>query len=98
MIWKLYRMIALLSCQHVLSACFGRYASWQIDTQVEDIDQLIRLINCINQYQNLHPNFAKDQYGSVEGFVRTHLSEQDWIVLVQILEPSLRQVQPENLL
>ncbi len=65
-------------------ACFSSNASCQIESLVERLNRLSRIVKFIRQYYGLHPNFAKDRYGSIDVYLRQHLSEQDWVLLAQL--------------
>ena len=84
MVWKLYRMMAIILFRCVVITCFGHYGSYQLDVQIERLNRLNRIIKCIRQYYGLHPKFVKDTYGTVENYLRQHVSEQDWVLLNQL--------------
>ena len=90
MIWKLYKIIALLFFRCAVIASSGQDAFYRLGEQVNKINRLIRIIEGIRQYHGLHPRYAKDTYGTLEGYLKRHVSESDWVLLTQLqLIPSM---------
>lgn len=84
MVWKLYKLMAYVLVQCAIAACFGRTDSGQLEIQINKLHRLKRIIACVRDYYGLHPNFVKDTYGTMENYLRQHISEHDWALLTQL--------------
>ncbi|WP_461065723.1 hypothetical protein [Spirosoma horti] len=90
MVWKLYRMMAVVLFRCAVAACFDRTSSGELGIQINRLYRLKRIVICVRQYYGLHPNFAKDTYGTMENYLRQHISDHDWVLLthLQVIKPN----------
>lgn len=74
--------------------CFDRTDTIGLDIQMNTIHRLRRIITSVRQYYSLHPNYSKDTYGTVENYLRRHVSEPDWVLLTQchLVEPAQTRI------
>lgn len=84
MVWKLYKMLAQVLFRYVVMVCFDRTNDNGLAMQLNKIHRLRRIIIAVRQYYGLHPNYSKDTYGTMENYLRQHVSEHDWILLTQL--------------
>lgn len=84
MIWKLYKALAQVLFRWALIVCFDRTNANGLAAQVKIVHRLRRIIVAVRQYYGLHPNYSKDTYGTLENYLRQHISEQDWVLLTQL--------------
>lgn len=90
MVWKLYRMMAQILFRCAVAVCFDRTDSGELETQINKLHRLKQIITCVRHYYSLHPNFVKDTYGTLENYLRQHISEHDWALLsqLQVIKPN----------
>jgi hypothetical protein len=91
MVWKLYKMMAQVLFRCAFTACFDRTDSGQLEIQINKLHRLKRIIACVRDCYGLHPNFVKDTYGTMENYLRQHLSEHDWALLTHLQVIKLNQ-------
>ena len=84
MVWKLYKMMAQILFQCAVAACFDQANSGELEAQINKLHRLKRIITTVRHYYSLHPNFVKDTYGTLENYLRQHISEHDWALLTQL--------------
>ena len=88
MSWKLYTTLTIASLRFGIAACFGPFSTNKINDQLETISHLLEILACLKQSYALHPHFLTNTYGDTKGYLRSHLSEQNWLLLVSIMESS----------
>lgn len=89
MVWNLYKLMARSLVRYAAIACFGPNDAGQLEAQVDKLNRISRILKCIRAYYSLHPKFAADTYGPVEGYLKQHSSELDWALLnkMHVIKP-----------
>ncbi|RZK63896.1 MAG: hypothetical protein EOO85_30525 [Pedobacter sp.] len=77
-------MMAHILFQCASAVCFYRINSGELEAQINKLHRLKRIIACVRHYYSLHPNFAKDTYGTLENYLQQHIAEYDWALLTQL--------------
>jgi len=76
--WKLFVLTARQSA-YALRAVFMRMdEGQQLTEEEENIDKLQHVLTHIEQFNNMHPHYARHRYGDLAGYLRQHLSEEEW--------------------
>lgn len=83
MIWKIYKLSALLSLRSCFAAFTTRNFTALVDTQSANMSRIERIIQVINHYYGMHPSLLEGKYANVEAYLSKHLSEKDWYFLIQ---------------
>ncbi len=76
--------------------CFSRNSA-RAEAEFAELDQVARIVKATRQCQNTHPAFVKHLYGDLNGYLRQHLSEEDWSLWVQLDAAKPKPVQPSPL-
>lgn len=95
MIWKLYVKSAKIFLRSCSATCFSRDSA-RAEAEFAELDRVSRMIRAIRQCQNTHPAFVKHLYGDLNGYLKQHLSHEDWSLWAQLNEakPESTQTPP----
>ena len=77
-------MMAQVLVRCAIAVCFDRANADGLDVDINKLYRLKRIIAAVRQYYGLHPNYSKDTYGTMENYLRQHISEHDWALLAQV--------------
>ena len=76
--WKL-SILSARQAVYALRAAFGRTdGRSQLADEENNVDKLQHVLTRIDQFNNMHPNYARHEYGDLAGYLRRHLSEEEW--------------------
>jgi hypothetical protein len=90
MIWKLYKKSAGLAF-NMLKASLKRNGTQEGETCMQAIEGMSRIIDCLKEYENMHPSYAKSNYGSIGDFMKQRLTRDDLSLWIQLQDdPSTR--------
>lgn len=84
MVWKLHKIMVGVLFRCAILVCSGRAGSGELESQLNKLHRLKRIIVWVRQYYGLHPNYARDTYGTMENYLRQHIAEYDWALLTQL--------------
>ena len=96
MIWKLYVKSAKVFLRSCSATCFNRDSA-RAKAEFAELDRVSRVIRAIRQCQNTHPAFVKHLYGDLNGYLKQHLSKEDWSLWAQLDAAKPKPVQPSSL-
>lgn len=66
--------------------CFSRNSA-RAEAEFAELDQVARIVKATRQCQNTHPAFVKHLYGDLNGYLKQHLSDEDWLLWAQLNAP-----------
>ncbi len=79
MVWIAYKAVVktLINCVVIVLLNFDMQ---RIQAQLNELNQLDRIIRCIRRSYSMHPSLFQRTYTSVEHYLRQHLSDGDWLL------------------
>lgn len=83
MIWKLYKKSAVLALK-ALRASLKRNGTQEGEAYMQAIDGMNRIMKCLKEYENMHPSYAKSNYGSVDDFMKQRLIRADFSLWLEL--------------
>ena len=83
MIWKLYVKSVKTFLRSCSATCFSRDSA-RAEAEFAELDRVSRVIRAVRQCQNTHPAFVKHLYGDLNGYLKQHLSDEDWSLWAQL--------------
>ncbi|QJD79864.1 hypothetical protein [Spirosoma rhododendri] len=92
MIWTLHKRAAKAAFMSTAAALMGRHADRVRQQRL--LGQIDRVISRLKQAHSLHPAWLKQQYGTLDGYLKCHLSADDWQYVLQIRQAELPNERP----
>lgn len=78
MIWTLQKAVAVNTVNIIFSTVFMSDSAEKIKRYRTRLNRLSRIVNRVQGAQSLHPSLLASEYGSINDYLKAHLSTDDY--------------------